>query len=369
MFCDYFGICGSCSIFGVDYETQLKLKTDEQQKQFAQLFDGDFEIFSSEAEKFRARAEFKIYHENGEIFYAMSAKNKKFVTIKNCQIVNQQISQIMPVLISRLADDEILSHKLFGVEFLTSADEILVTLVYHKKLDENWTKQAKNIQEELNVKIIGRSRGQKIVLNEDFVTQKININGKKFQIIQKEGGFSQPNSGVNTKMLDWVLGNIGCDGDLCELYCGGGNFTIPLSTRFRKVLATEISKTSINSAKQSCIFSEISNIEFLRMSSEDFTSALNAEREFFRLKGVNLGDYNFSTIFIDPPRVGVDQKTLNLVARFDKIIYISCNPIALKRDLEILNTTHKIEKFAFFDQFAWTHHIESGVILTKRRQA
>ena len=369
MLCDYFGICGSCTIFDVDYASQLQQKVNEQIASFRDLFDGHFEIFASEEQAFRARAEFKIYHDDFGIYYAMNTKDKKFVTIQSCQIVNQQISQMMPKLIKSLQEDELLSRKLFGVEFLTSCDEVLVTLIYHKKLDENWVALAKKIQSDLNIKIIGRSRGQKIVLSDDFVTQKIEINTKKFQIIQKEGGFSQPNSGVNSKMLSWVLDNIFSKKDLCELYCGGGNFTIPLSAIFRSVLATEISKTSISSAKQSCELSGVSNIEFLRMSSEDFTSALNKEREFFRLKNISLDNYDFSTIFIDPPRAGVDEKTLELVASFENIIYISCNPVTLKRDLEILTKTHKIEKFAFFDQFAWTHHIESGVILTNKLQS
>lgn len=365
MFCNYFGICGSCTIFGVDYASQLRQKVDEQIASFRDLFDGHFEVFASETQAFRARAEFKIYHDDFGICYAMNTKDKKFVTIQNCQIVNGQISQMMPKLIKSLQEDELLSRKLFGVEFLTSCDEVLVTLIYHKKLDDDWIALAKKIQSDLNIKIIGRSRGQKVVLSDDFVTQKIEIDKRQFAIIQKESGFSQPNSGVNSKMLSWVLKNISSSGDLCELYCGGGNFTIALSAKFRKVLATEISKTSIASAKQSCILSGVENIEFLRMSSEDFTSALNKEREFFRLKDISLDDYDFSTIFIDPPRAGVDEKTLELVARFENIIYISCNPVTLKRDLEILNKTHKISRFAFFDQFAWTHHIESGVILTK----
>ena len=72
--------------------------------------------------------------------------------------------------------------------------------------------------------------------------------------------------------------------DLCELYCGGGNFTIPLSKKFNKVLATEISKTSIKSALRNCALNNIENINFIRMSSEEFVEALNEVRVFNRLK-------------------------------------------------------------------------------------
>jgi tRNA (uracil-5-)-methyltransferase len=131
-------------------------------------------------------------------------------------------------------------------------------------------------------------------------------------------------------------------------------------------LATEISKTSINSAKVNCQLNDIENIKFIRLAAQEFVEARKGVREFRRLKqeNVSLEDYNFSTIFVDPPRAGLDDTTRELCKEFEQIIYISCNPETLKRDLETLTKTHKIEKFAFFDQFAYSTHIESGVILS-----
>jgi tRNA (uracil-5-)-methyltransferase len=82
------------------------------------------------------------------------------------------------------------------------------------------------------------------------------------------------------------------------------------------------------------------------------------------LKHIDLKSYDFSTVFVDPPRAGIDSETLKLLARFENIIYISCNPETLKRDLEILEN-HKVEKMAIFDQFPYTNHLEMGAILRK----
>ena len=103
------------------------------------------------------------------------------------------------------------------------------------------------------------------------------------------------------------------------------------------------------------------------MSSEEFVEAKNKVREFQRLKdaGITLDSYQFSTIFVDPPRAGLDDTTRKLASEFDQIIYISCNPETLKRDLETLALTHTIQRFAFFDQFAYSEHIECGVILKR----
>jgi tRNA (uracil-5-)-methyltransferase len=72
-----------------------------------------------------------------------------------------------------------------------------------------------------------------------------------------------------------------------------------------------------------------------------------------------------TTLFVDPPRAGLDDTTRALAQRFDQIIYISCNALTLQRDLSELIKTHTIKHFALFDQFAYTKHIECGVILEK----
>ncbi len=377
--CKYIGICGSCQLGNMNYEEQLRHKTKQHIENFSHLYHGEFEFFSSPALSFRSRAEFKLYHHDGGLSYSMVDINKNYLQIDTCEIVNEQIQTIMPKLLEKLNSDDILKRKVFMAEFITSEDEILVTLAYHKKLDAEWIAKAKTIENELNIKLIGRNRGQKIVLSEDFITHKFTINDTTFKIIQKEATFSQPNRYMNTKMVSWILNNVESKGDLCELYCGGGNFTLPLSTKFEQVLATEISKASIASAKESCELNNIHNIEFIRMSSEEFTSALKGEREFNRLKDVDLSKYSFSnfytpstinyqlsTIFVDPPRAGLDVGTTELVRNFDTIAYISCNPQTLYRDLQSLSKTHKIVKFAFFDQFVWSEHIESGAILIRK---
>ena len=68
---------------------------------------------------------------------------------------------------------------------------------------------------------------------------------------------------------------------------------------------------------------------------------------------------------MDPPREGIDQKTLKKISQFDQIIYISCGFESLKRDLNLLKKTHEIKRAAMFDQFPYTNHIESGVILER----
>lgn len=372
MNCNYFGICASCTLFDKTYEEQLNYKIQREKERFSNFTNIDFDIIKSNESNFRNRAEFRIWWEKGEnnkeiLSYAMNDFKKNILKINSCEMVSHHIKELMPKLIDELQNDLELSFKLFAVEFLgSSTKDMLVTLIYHKKLEESWIQKAKEIEKRLNIKIIGRSKKQRLVLTNDYINETLNISNQNFFFAYEENGFTQPNTNVNVQMIEWVLENTkNSSKDLCELYCGGGNFTIPLSTKFRKVLATEISKTSIKSALRNCSLNKIESISFIRMSAEDFVQALNKVRAFNRLKNINLDDYEFDTIFMDPPRSGLDDTTRNLAKDFENIIYISCNPETLHRDLEELTKTHKIEKFALFDQFAFTNHIESGVILRK----
>ena len=373
MTCKYFGLCASCTLYDKNYDEQLNYKIQREKNRFSNLTNCDFDIIKSTPKNFRNRAEFRVWWEKDEneqkdiLTYAMNDFNKEILKIDSCEIVNEDIKNLMPKLLTELEKSMILSFRLFAIEFLVSStSDMLVTLIYHKKLEDEWINLAKQIEQKLNIKIIGRSRKQKIVLSSDFINESLNINNQEFKFAYEENGFTQPNTSVNIKMIEWVLNNTkDSNKDLCELYCGGGNFTIPLSKKFSKVLATEISKTSIKSALRNCALNNIENINFIRMSSEEFVEALNEVRAFNRLKNIDLKSYDFDTIFMDPPRSGLDDTTRALAKNFENIIYISCNPETLHRDLQELLKTHKIVRFALFDQFAFSEHIECGVILEK----
>jgi tRNA (uracil-5-)-methyltransferase len=368
MQCEYFGLCGSCRVYEEGYAGQLESKSQAIKTQFSPYFSGKIDIFESKEEHYRSRAEFKIYHDDDGSFYAMNRADKQgIVKITNCSIVHEQIAEIMQPLLSEIKKYE-LGHKLFGIDFLTSSSgEVVASLIYHRALDDVWSTSARLIEKELEIYIIGRSRKQKIILTQDYVTETLHIKNRDYRYIHIENSFTQPNALVNEKMVSWSLeqlNNIG--GDLLELYCGAGNFTIPFATQFDRVLATEISKASIIAAKRNMELNGVDNIDFVRLSAEEFTLALDGVREFRRLEGLKVSDYSLKTLFVDPPRSGLGEEPCKFAARFDHLLYISCNPETLLRDLEILDQTHEVQAMAMFDQFPYTHHLEMGVKLIRK---
>ena len=352
------------------YEQQLDQKLSLLKQQFSALSLPEIEVYTSPSSHYRQRAEFKIWQEDGRAHYAMyePGEYKKPYIITDFLVGSERINQLMPKLLKAINADENLRKRLFQVEFLTTkSGEALITMIYHRPLDEQWQTCAQALKNSLNEDIIGRSRKQKLLLDRDYVIEKLNVDNSTFIYKQVEGSFTQPNADVCEKMLSWAQKHcLNAQGDLLELYCGNGNFTVPLSRHFNKVLATEISKTSVDAAKFNFEKNNVNNVDIARMSSEEFTQAMDNIRPFRRLSHIDLGSYNFTSIFVDPPRAGLDNDTLALTQRFETIIYVSCNPDTLLTNLTKLSTTHEIENFAVFDQFPYTHHLECGTILRRR---
>ena len=351
------------------YRDQLNNKIAAYTETVSNLDFSEIDVFPSQPLGFRMRAEFRIWHEDGKAHYAMNRPGEKRpYIITQFPIGGPLITQLMTPLLLAINSSSLLSKKLFSLEFLTTrSGEVLVTLIYHRPLDTDWEVEAKALQEEFSIGVIGRSKKQKVVLQSDFVTETLEVDGREYSYQQVESGFTQPNAGINQQMLTWASQSLqGSTGDLVELYCGNGNFTAVLAQHFDQVLATEISKVSVASARTNFSANGIENVTVVRMSSEEFTQALNRERPFRRLAEIDLDSYKFSTIFVDPPRAGLDEDTVKLISRFDNILYISCNPQTLADNLEQICVTHKIESAAVFDQFPWTAHLESGVLLKRK---
>lgn len=368
MQCNYFGICGSCRDYENGYEGQLEHKLSVVRETFAPFFRGEIEIVRSPQERFRSRAEFKVYHDEGGMSYAMNRMDRQgMLRIHECGIVAEPIAYAMKRLLPAISELG-MGHKLFGADFLASGEgEVLVSLLYHRKLDDEWLALARRLEERLGIGVIGRSRGQKIVVSRDYVTETLRIAGRDYRYVHIENSFTQPNPRVNERMVEWSLAQLeGIGGDLLELYCGAGNFTIPFASCFERVLATEISKSSIAAARENMKLNGVDNIDFVRMSAEEFTMALDRVRVFNRMEGVDLDDYRLKTLFVDPPRAGLGEEPCAFASRFEHLLYISCNPETLARDLEILERTHTVSAMAAFDQFPYTHHLEMGVKLVKK---
>ncbi|GGD73033.1 tRNA (uridine(54)-C5)-methyltransferase TrmA [Lacimicrobium alkaliphilum] len=357
-----------------NYQNMLNEKTTQIEKRFTEFACPELEVFPSAPLHYRMRAEFRVWHQSDDLFHIMfDAQTKEKYRVDRFPPASNLINDVMQDIIPLIKSNQFARRKLYQIDYLsTLSGEILVTLIYHRPLDEQWQQSITSILQELRKKyhidIVGRARKQQWQLDRNFVVETLQINNRALHFKQIENSFTQPNAGVNQKMIEWALDvTQGFEGDLLELYCGLGNFTLPLAQNFNQVLATEISKASVDAANSNMVLNKVENVTVIRMSSEEFTQAKKGQRTFRRLQDVDLQSFNCNTVLVDPPRAGLDTETCELVSEYNNIVYISCNPETLLNNLQYLTQTHSIERFALFDQFPYTHHVECGVLLRRNK--
>ena len=346
------------------YEAQLAEKVVRLQKMMAPFSAPVPEVFRSPVSHYRMRAEFRLWHDGDDLYHIMfDQQTKSRIRVETFPAASELINQLMAAVIEGVRDNPVLRHKLFQVDYLTTlSNQAVISLLYHKKLDDEWRQQAERFRDalraqNLNVHLIGRATKTKIELDQDYIDERLPVGGREMIYRQVENSFTQPNAAMNIQMLEWAIdATKGATGDLLELYCGNGNFSLALARNFERVLATQYNIAA----------NHIDNVQIIRMSAEEFTQAMNGVRQFNRLQGIDLKSYQCETIFVDPPRSGLDSETEKMVQAYPRILYISCNPETLCQNLETLSETHEIARLALFDQFPYTHHMECGVLLTKK---
>ncbi|BBT73187.1 MULTISPECIES: tRNA (uridine(54)-C5)-methyltransferase TrmA [Enterobacteriaceae] len=356
------------------YDAQLAEKVTRLQTMMAPFSAPAPEVFRSPVSHYRMRAEFRIWHDGDDLYHIMfDQQSKSRIRVDTFPAASELINTLMTAMLEGVRGNHALRHKLFQIDYLTTlSHQAVVSLLYHKKLDDEWREEAEALRDALrakglNMHLIGRATKTKIELDQDYIDERLPVAGKEMIYRQVENSFTQPNAAMNIHMLEWALNATqNSRGDLLELYCGNGNFSLALARNFNRVLATEIAKPSVAAAQYNIAANQIDNVQIIRMAAEEFTQAMNGVREFNRLQGIDLKSYQCETIFVDPPRSGLDSETEKMVQGYPNILYISCNPQTLCQNLETLSQTHNVSRLALFDQFPYTHHMECGVLLTKK---
>jgi 23S rRNA (uracil1939-C5)-methyltransferase len=154
------------------------------------------------------------------------------------------------------------------------------------------------------------------------------------------------------KALEYANG--GENNTALDIYCGIGTITQLLAEKFKKVYGVEVVPEAVNDAKKSAEQNGADNAEFILAKAEDAIFD-------FADKGITP-----DCVVVDPPRKGCDEKLLGALLKLkpEKIIYVSCNPATLARDLRILAQGYELRKFSVYDCFPQTAHVECAVLLT-----
>jgi len=183
---------------------------------------------------------------------------------------------------------------------------------------------------------------------------QITVDQPKLKLKYAAGGFAQINLQQNRELVNTVLQLADLVGDelVLDLYCGMGNFSLPLARRARKVIGVEESRLSITMAKRNQRLNRVENITFYERVAEKAVTYFGQR-------------YRIDLLLLDPPRAGaVDTMKELLKNPVNRVIYVSCDPQTLVRDLKLLiNGGYEMVSSQPFDMFPQTHHCESVTLL------
>ncbi|MBM03560.1 MAG: hypothetical protein CL766_02075 [Chloroflexi bacterium] len=319
--CNYFGQCTGCQWQHIEYSHQLTLKKEiilnEINKYPALAKTKISDVIPSESEfNYRNHARFTI-RDKGSIGF-INRISRRFIKIENCQLMNNWINKTISQLQNKVQETSQMS-----IRYGTNSNDWL-------------------IQPKLNSNRINLSTGQ------SHYTEK--LLDKTFRI--GSPSFFQVNTTQAEKLISLVISKLNTNTNLIiDAYAGVGTFAITLSEFAKNIIAIEESKSALKDAIEN--INNIENIEFIQGKTEDILASL---------------DVQVDTLILDPPRAGCHVDTLKGIINNppEKIIYVSCDPKTLMRDLELLTQSNfKLISLDPIDMFPQTHHVECVATLLK----
>ena len=363
-----------------DYSRQLAVKASLLRDAFpeADLCCDGLEVKSTPPSHHRQRAKVGIVHgKSGSVDYGNLEDG---VLNEPIMIASETIVKFMPMLIEAVRIEQALSQGLTMVSFLSTRNgpEVVACLVYGAPLCENdWEAAAHRsivswASSGLEVSLLGQARGVRIDAGKDHVLEEYRLaDGRTLKYRHTYGHFSNPNAYANVHTLDFLSSAVKSipqserQKDLLELYCGNGNHTVALAPWFRGALAVEINPTLVEAARMNLQTNGVDNCSVQVSPSADFCNRILRNRRWIHKPSGR--EFDFGTVVVDPPRTGLDSQTRVLVAKYDHILYISCNPfVSLRRDLDDLKQAgFQLKRIALIDHFPYTPHTEAAVYLSR----
>lgn len=324
--CKSFNECGGCSFLHLSFLEEKKKKISFINK----LFNTNIkEILTNNEYNYRNKATFHV--KDGKIGY-YSENTNDLVEFDNCLLLDDRINKIYNTLKNMNLSD------ITEVVVRTSKKNIMVIFKGEK---ENF-----NIEELINkINIDSIYLNDKLIYGNAYIIEE--LSNIKYSIYPN--AFFQVNTENMKIMYDKVKEYAGSGDKLLDLYCGTGTIGIYLKDNFREVTGIEVNKEAILNAN---INKNLNNLNDINFICGDASIAKNN---------------NYDVIVVDPPRSGLSKKVIDFLNKSNAktIVYVSCNPKTLKRDLDLLSK-YKMKKLECINMFNKTKHCEVITALDRK---
>ena len=386
--CPHFEFCGGCSYQTMSYDNQLKLKKDTVKGILDNAINESYEfqgILQSPLQwEYRNKMEFSFGDEvkDGPLALGMHKRNSfhDIVTVDECQIVDSDYRKILDAVLEFCAGKELpfykklrhegyLRHLLVRRTTVTKQLLVAVVTTSDKKMEEkaNWTELVEILKNlDLSAKLCGvihiindgladvvQSDETRILFGDEYIYEE--LLGLRFKI--SVFSFFQTNSLGAEVLYSKAREYIGDTKDMTvfDLYSGTGTIAQIIAPVAKKVVGVEIVEEAVEAAKVNAGLNGLDNCEFIAGDV---------------LKVIDEIEDKPDMIILDPPRDGINPKALQKIIDFgvNNLVYISCKPTSLARDLEMLQEQgYRVEKACAVDMFPNTVHVETVVLLSHKK--
>ena len=375
--CPYSKKCGGCQLIDVPYEQQIKRKQQKLQELLGEFGKLEPIIGMENPDHYRNKvhAVFGLDHKHRPIAGVYEEKTHRVVDVETCYLENEKSTAIIRTIKNMIRSFKIktydedtgyglLRHVLVRTGFQTG--QIMVVLVLGSPIlpsKNNFVKALLKEHPEITTIVVNvNNRNTSMVLGdkEQVIYGKGYIEdvlcGKTFKISPKS--FYQVNPVQTEKLYGTAIEYAGLTGKetILDAYCGIGTIGMIVSDKAKRVIGVELNSDAVRDARTNAKINKIENIELYNKDAGEFMVQLAEQGE------------KIDVVFMDPPRAGSDEAFLSSVVKCnpEKIVYVSCNPETLARDLKYLTKNgYKVKKMRGTDMFAHTTHVETVVLLSK----
>lgn len=336
--CKYYEYCGGCSLMHISEDDQIEFKKNKVKDILKYNSGEDVNIENITYDKFYYYRNKIVLHVKDSKLGFYKNKTNELVEIDECLIANKKINELIKFLKKYLVDKNI-EEIMIRVGNIT--EEVLLS-INGDELEYN------SILDKVDCLIIN----DKVVSKKGYI---ISIIGNKKYKVSKDS-FFQINEVITEKIYNEVLNTIKKinSKNVLDLYCGTGTIGIYIADEVYKVTGVEVINSAIEDAMENARFNKIKNIEFICDKVENIIDKIISD--------------NIDTVILDPPRAGIHNNVINSLLKIKpkNIIYISCNPLTLARDLKLIKKDYEIKKITVYDMFPNTYHVETVMILEKK---
>ena len=381
-FCRHYGVCGGCQLQHISYEEQLNLKS-EMLKQAIDRYSGldvnnikfgDM-VGMNHPKHYRYKSQMPVRNnKDGLVTGLYKKESNELKEINDCPVHNENLNRVNQSILEicekhdlRAFDSKTMRGLLRYIVVRASnfSEEIQVTLVitiYNHALKA----AAKDIMKIKGVVGVGISKN-KDAKNVEIFGEEVEILEGSRHILEGIGdikyhlqpkAFYQLNPEQAIKLYKVVKDNLDFSKDkvIIDAYSGAGAISMYLAKYAEKIIGIDISKESVYSAKHNAKLNKFPNVTFELGEVSKMIPKILSEK------------IDPDVIIFDPPRSGIDDRTLELLQKntIKKIIYISCNPSTLSKNIKSLSKNYNVESITGFDMFPHTSHIESITVLNRK---